>query len=138
PRSSFDTRVESVPPFIVEVASPSTVDRDLDVKRQLYEVLGAYLIFEPMGELLGTAVRAWHGSAPGAATGTAPPWEPWEPDGGGIWRSAVLGLGFQPRGASLRVVRPDGSPVPTWRELVRQVAQLQEELRRLRSETGTP
>jgi len=48
----------------------------------------------------------------------------------------VLGLGFQPRGTALRVVRPDGSPVPTWRELVQQVAYLQEELRRLRGGTG--
>jgi Uma2 family endonuclease len=143
PRTSYDTRVEPFPPFIVEVASSSTVDRDLDVKRRLYELLGAreYLIFDPTGESLGTVVRAWHSGAPGAATGTAPPWEPWEPDEGGIWRSAVLGLGLQPPGASLRVVRPNGSLVPTWRELIglpQQVARLQEELRRLRGETGTP
>lgn len=132
PRSSYDARVDPIPPFIVEVMSPSTADRDLEVKRRSYEWIGVreHLIFDPTGDQLGGAVRAWH-------TG-AMEWEPWEADESGTWRSAVLGLGFRPEGVLLRVVRPDDSIIPTRQEIEGQLAQLEEELRRLRGEQGMP
>lgn len=125
PRSSYDARVEPMPPFIIEVISPSTAGRDLEVKRRSYEWIGVreYLIFDPTGDQLGGAVRAWHSGAT--------QWEPWEPDASGTWRSAVLELGFRPEGVLLRVVRPDGSIVPTRQEL-------EEEVRQLRGERCAP
>jgi Uma2 family endonuclease len=132
PRSSYDARVEPIPPFIVEVISPSTAERDLEVKRRSYDWIGVreYLIFDPTGDQLGAAVRAWHMGAT--------EWEPWEPDESGTWCSAVLGLGFRPEGVLLRVIRPDGSIVPTRTEMEGRLAQLEKELRQLRSDQGTP
>ena len=133
PRSSYDARVEPVPPFALEVISPMSVDRDARVKRHSYELIGVreYIIFDPTGEELGSAVRAWH-QDPGRNPDDWPRWVPWEPDESGTWRSASLGLGFRPEGVLLRVQRPDGSLVETRGEMTRRVAELEEELRRLR------
>lgn len=136
PRASYDAHVDPVPPFIVEVASPSTVERDLDSKRRGYEILGVreYLIFDPTGESLGVPLLAWHASTAASGKQAALAWEPWEPDEQRTWRSDVLGLGFRPEGVLLRVVRPDGRIVPTRSQLTRQIAEMEAELRRLREQ----
>ncbi len=136
PRSSYNAFAEPFPRFVIEVLSSTSVDRDLRTKRRMYRVAGAreYLIFDPTGEGLGGAqVRAWR--LPTAeADQPIPEWEEWEPDVAGTWHSDVLGLGFRVDGMLLRVVRSDGVIMPTRQELARRVAELEEEIRRLRGE----
>jgi len=135
PRASYDTRVEPFPPFIIEVASKRTARYDSTEKDNAFRSLGTveYLQFDPTGEELGTQVqarrRASAASTPGQWT-----WQTWTPDQNGLWHSEVLGLGFRPEGVLLRVIRPDGSVVATRRELNRRVAELEQDLRRLRGQ----
>ena len=67
PRSSFDIGVEGVPPFVVEVASPSTWQYDVGPKGRSYGYVGVkeYIVFDPTAELLGTTVQAWHTTTDG-------------------------------------------------------------------------
>ena len=139
PRSSYNAFAEPFPRFIVEVLSSTSVTRDLNTKRRMYRVAGAreYVVFDPTGEWLrGAQVQAWRLPTVDADR-PMPEWEEWAPDEAGTWRSAVLGLGFRVEGMLLRVVRPDGSLMPTRQELdilPKRMAKLEEELRRLRGE----
>ena len=67
PRTSFDISVEGVPPFVIEVASPSTWEYDTGPKGRSYGYVGVqeYLVFDPTTDLLGMPVRAWHTTADG-------------------------------------------------------------------------
>src|SRR5438477_601024 len=50
PRQSFNIHVEGgLPPFVLEVTSPSSIARDREIKRVAYDELGAreYAIFTP-------------------------------------------------------------------------------------------
>ena len=62
PRNSFDVHDESVPPFVIEVASPSTWEYDTAAKRRSYGYVGVqeYLVFDPTTDLWGSPVLAWH------------------------------------------------------------------------------
>ena len=85
---SFRLEQDGAPLLVVEVASPSTVQADLDLqagKGWTYARAGVqeYLVLDPTGELIPELGRGWrlrHGV-----------YEPWQLDEGGHWRSAVLG-----------------------------------------------
>lgn len=137
PRTSWDAATEGVPPFVVEVASPATWEYDVSVKQRSYGYVGVQecLIFDPTSELLGTPVRAWHATEDGFV--------PWPPEADGRWHSAVLGIVMEPQGLLLRVYDSAGALVPIVgeqeqraREQARRIAELEDELRQLRRETG--
>jgi hypothetical protein len=63
----------------------------------------------------------------------------WEPDADGIYHSQLLDIAFRPDEALLRVLDPEGNPVPYWfenartaRALAQEMAELRAELERLR------
>jgi hypothetical protein len=103
PRSSFDVRVEGqFPEFVLEVVSPSSVERDEDVKRDAYEALGAreYALFTPRGD--GRSILD------GYLLNDVKRFEPWLPDSQGRLWSSVLGLHLIVRGTMLQAQTPDG------------------------------
>ena len=142
PRTSFDAVAEGVPPLVLEVASPRTWDYDVDVKEYLYHLAGVreYLVFDPTGELLGSAVRAWHQGPTG--------WETWRAGEDGRWHCATIGVSFRPEGTLLRVHDAEGAVMPILSELAREraalarqqealarrIAELEAENRRLRGD----
>src|SRR2546430_1732300 len=55
PRTSYDTRRDGpMPPFVIEVVSPSTWRADVGSKADAYQLAGVreYIVFDPTGELL--------------------------------------------------------------------------------------
>ena len=116
-RTSYDTRREGpMPQFVLEVASKSTWEDDVEEKRDLYQVTGVqeYVVFDPTGEFLPERVRAWHATEHG--------WQPWEPlvdaEAHAVWRSAVLGLSLRVEGPLLRFDHPVSGPLLVRREQV--------------------
>ena len=158
-RASYDTRTDGpMPPFIVEVASEGTWERDVGEKRDMYSRAGVqeYLVFDPTSDLLGEPVRAWY-----RVDNELIPWAPrLRADGVAVWESVVLGLAVRPEGLVLRFDHPTRGPLPLLRDMhirlaaeqavreaaetaltaerqakmeaVHRVAALEEELRRLR------
>jgi len=115
-RTSWDVAVEGVPPFVAEVASPSTWDYDAGAKGRAYWYVGVreYLLFDPTTELLGEEVRARRQTERGM-------WGPWEPEADGRWHSSVLGVSFRPQGTLLRVYDGQGVLLPTISEQTRRI-----------------
>jgi hypothetical protein len=133
PRSAFDARSDGVPPLLIEVSSPGTVDYDVNGKRIGYGLAGVreYLIFDPTAELLVTPVRAWHATDAGFVA--------WAAEADGRWHSRVLGISFAAEGRLLRIYDATGTRMPTFREQARAIAEqaraiaeLQAEIARLR------
>ena len=111
-RDSYDLAVEGVfPAFVLEVVSSSSVARDVDAKRRLYEALGAqeYVLFAPEPGLLEPRLQ-------GHRRGAARRFEPWAPDAAGRLWSDVLELWLAPEGSLLRAVQADGQPLLTYEE----------------------
>jgi Uma2 family endonuclease len=110
PLNSFDVALHGVPEVVIEVASGSTWDYDVTIKRRSYGHVGVreYLVFDPTAEFLGTSVRAWHATPRGFL--------PWRAGPDGRWHSSVLGVSFMPEGLLLRVYDRDGALVPTFDE----------------------
>lgn len=138
-RSSLILAADGPPALVIEVASPATaVERDVDLtaptgKPRVYETIGVgeYLVFDPAGTILGTQVWARRASPRGFV--------PWEPEAGGRWASAALGIAFEPHGLLLRVYDQEGMLVPLIDELAdlveeqaRRLAALEAEVRKLR------
>ncbi len=128
------------PVLVIEVASPATALgndvnlRDQNDKPQLYERIGVdeYLVFDPVGEMLGERIWARRRGPNGFVL--------WEPEADGRWHSA-LGISFAPQGMLLRVYDHEGRLVPLSMEFDamlaerdRRLAELETELRRLRGE----
>jgi hypothetical protein len=112
PRDSYDLAAEGVfPAFVLEVVSSSSVARDVDAKRRLYEALGAqeYVLFAPEPGLLEPRLQ-------GHRRGAAGRFEPWAPDAAGRLWSDVLELWLAPEGSLLRAVQADGQPLLTYEE----------------------
>jgi Uma2 family endonuclease len=108
-RTSLPIAIDGPPALIIEIASPSTVQNDLNLragKAGVYAAIGVaeYLVFDPTGEELGTLVWARR-NGPGGFV-------PWEPDANGHWDSTILGVSFAPVGALLRVYDRNGALVP--------------------------
>jgi len=111
-RESFDARQEGgFPPFVLEVVSPESRQRDLREKPRAYDLCGAteYAIFDP------------YATGPGQLTGYQRDgrgvWGPWPAGPRGELRSKVLGLTLVVEGLLLRFKDRDGNLLPIGEEL---------------------
>jgi Uma2 family endonuclease len=141
-RKEMSVQKDGPPALVVEVASPSTWEYDVnDVSGKVVGYLGIgveyYLVFDPTNELLGTPCRGWR------RVGGAP--RTWRQETDGSYRCASLGIALRPEGIILRVLDQDGQPVPTREERLEQlaaqadeIADLRAEIARLRSERLGP
>ncbi len=142
-RAEMSVRADGVPTLVIEVASPSTWEYDVntrDGKAWGYLSLGVpnYLVFDPRGDLLGEQCRGWQQEA-----GVI---RDWRPDADGRYHAVGLDVAFRPEGDFLRVFDPYGHPVLFGfekaqririqaRELdaqARRIAELEADLERLR------
>jgi Uma2 family endonuclease len=127
PRSSFDLEVEGdFPPFVLEVVSPSSADRDRTEKRDASEVLGGreYALFTPEADLPSTLE--------GYRRGERGTFEPWPKDDHGRLWSEVLGLYLLPQGTTIRAATRDGHLLPTLSESEAENERLRREIEELR------
>ena len=111
-RDSYDLEQEGVfPAFVLEVLSQSSVARDTDRKRRLYEALGAqeYMLFAPEPGLLEPPLQGYRRAKSGR-------FETLRPDALGRLWSEVLGLWLVAEGGALRAVQPDGQRLLTHEE----------------------
>ncbi len=102
-RTSYDLAAEGVfPPFVLEVVSPSSTERDQVEKLEAYDLLSAreYALFTPRE---GAA-----SSLEGYRRGTDGAFEPWLPDERGRLWSEVLELYLVVQGALLQAQTRDG------------------------------
>ena len=90
------------PPFVLEVVSPSSVQRDQVEKREAYELLGAreYALFTPR-DVAASTLEGYRRGASGA-------FEAWIPDAEGRLWSDVLGLYLVVRGALIQAQTREG------------------------------
>jgi hypothetical protein len=119
-RSSYDVEEEgSVPPFVLEVVSPRSVERDQVEKRRAYRMLGVqeYALFTPREEGPSTLV-GYRREASGAFV-------PWLMDSQGRLWSDVLGLFLVVQGRLLQAQTPEGHLLltPEQAEFARQRAE---------------
>jgi Uma2 family endonuclease len=129
-RQSYALEEEGVfPAFVVEVASPDSVDHDDAAKRTLYDLLGAeeYALFAP-GVAGVQETRLW-----GYRRGADGTLEDWAPDAAGRLWSTVLGLYLVVQGRQVRAADRDSRLLPTLRESQQARRQAEEEVERLRA-----
>lgn len=104
PRTSYHLVAEGqFPPFVLEVVSPSSVERDEQEKRRAYELLGAreYALFTPrVGQ--PSMLAGWRRGADGL-------FEPWHAAADGRLWSDVLALDLVVRGTLLQAQMADGT-----------------------------
>src|SRR5579883_1033183 len=121
--SAIDVQQAGLPWLVIEVASRSTVRRDVGEKAATYARHGIpeYLVFDPFGDLLGTqrgiaaGTQLWARRLPrdGQGQPVAGAYEPREPEADGRWHCTTPpGLSFAPRGLWLEVWDAQGQPVP--------------------------
>ncbi|HZS86601.1 MAG TPA: Uma2 family endonuclease [Chloroflexota bacterium] len=121
--SAIDVQQAGLPWLVIEVASRSTVRRDVGEKAATYARHGIpeYLVFDPFGDLLGTqrgiaaGTQLWARRLPrdGQGQPVAGAYGPWEPEADGRWHCLTPpGLSFAPRGLWLEVWDAQGQPVP--------------------------
>lgn len=102
-RQSFDSEREGgFPPFVLEVISPSSTERDEQEKLRAYDVLGVreYALFTPRADKESRLA--------GYCRGESGEFEPWLPDAGGRLWSEVLGLYLVVQGPLLQAETADG------------------------------
>jgi Uma2 family endonuclease len=138
PRSSFDVAVEGkFPPFVLEVVSPSSEERDQETKRKAYELLEVreYALFTPRASE-PSSLEGYRLTAEGT-------FKSWQPDAQGRLWSEVLGLFLVVRGRLLQAETADGrillTPEQTDEELQHaeaEIAQLRQEIERYRRQDG--
>jgi hypothetical protein len=138
PRQSFDIAVEGgFPPFVLEVVSPASIERDQDDKHRAYAFLGAqeYALFTPRPGTAST-LAGYRRDAAGAFV-------TWLPDDQGRLWSEFLGLFLVVQGRSLRAQLPDGRFLLTLNQATDALSQTtaaldraEEELDRLRREVA--
>jgi Uma2 family endonuclease len=128
---------EDDPPcFILEITSDSTRRMDLEVKRQLYEQQGVkeYLLFDPnwRGEP-ADAIRFYRLvpkedlDAPPHVNGIEYTYDQLLPEGGRYF-STTLGLWFEPHGAVVDLIRPDGTRLLDLPNALGKLAEVQKSL----------
>ncbi len=111
-RESFDARREGgFPPFVLEIVSPDSRQRDLVEKPRAYDLCGAteYAIFDPYTNGLGH-LTGYQRDARGT-------WGPWAVGPRGELRSKVLGLTLVVDGLLLRFQDANGNLLPIGEEL---------------------
>ncbi len=130
-RTSYDLRDEGVfPAFVLEVVSPSSVDRDLQDKYRLYDLLGAqeYAIFTPQAGQ--TPLQGYRRAEDGSFV-------PWSLEGGRLY-SAVLDLWLTStvvEGSRIvQAVTPSGVVLLTPEQEAAARTHAEEEVARLRAE----
>jgi len=110
-RSSYNLAEEGVfPPFVLEVASPSSLQRDTKEKVRAYGLLGAleYVLFTPASKTEAN-LKGYRWDARGRR-------QPWPTDAdGGLW-SEVLRLRLGLRGGILRAWTAQGDLLRTLAE----------------------
>ena len=138
-RAEMVVRTDGVPALIVEVASRSTWEYDVDArsgKAWGYLQVGVpnYLVFDPQGDWLGQQCRGWQ-----QEDGKI---RDWIPEADGRYHALLLNISFRPESDLLRVFGPDGQPVAFGfekaqriREQAQRIAALESELVRLRRQT---
>jgi Uma2 family endonuclease len=108
-RAEMQLRADGLPDLIIEVASPSTWEYDVDAvagKAWGYLSLGIanYLVFDPAGDLLGEGCRGWQCQA-----GEVRPWRSSED---GRYHALGLDISFKAEGSLLRTFDDhDGRPM---------------------------
>lgn len=134
-RSSLPIAIFGPPALVIEVMSPATaLSNDLSATGKLgaYAASGVteYLAFDIFGDYIAEMVRAWRLGPTGA-------YVPWEADTSRRWVSS-LGIAFAPQDGKLVVYDEAGELIPSYEDLAdaraeqdRQIAELQEALRRL-------
>jgi Uma2 family endonuclease len=131
PRSSYNVSEEGAfPVFVLEVVSPSSVERDNKDKLRAYRQLGAreYALFTPGAE--GAALLAGYRRD---RLGRMVPWQA-QADGS-LW-SDVLGVSLVLRGDLLRVQTAQGELLRTLEEAEAELEHLRHELNRQRDTTS--
>lgn len=142
-RREISARDEGIPALVVEVASASTWHYDVDTTQgKVFGYMGLgvpdYLVFDPTGEHLGQPCRGWQ-----VVDGVA---REWRPDADGRYQTQTLGIALRPENDLLRVLNPQGEPVPfayenahaarrlrqETEQQARELAELHAELERLR------
>jgi Uma2 family endonuclease len=135
-RTALDIATEGPPALAIEVASPSTVTNDVNLRdgkagAYAHSGIGEYLVFDPLAEYLASQV--WARRARGQE------FVPWEPESDGRWHSTALALSFAPLGALLRIYDGGGTLIPLITEQGRMLAErdrrivaLEAEIKRLR------
>ncbi len=118
-----------VPLFILEVASASTVGRDVGDKRLAYELAGVpeYMIFDT-GGVLSTPVLAWR------QAGSA--YVPWRVTDGGRWQSTALDVHIAPEPPFLSVWDRGVDRIERAADLRLRLEELEREVARLRKIAG--
>lgn len=132
-REEMTVSADGVPALIIEVASSTTWRHDVDTqtgKAFGYPYLGVsdYLVFDPLGALLGASCRGWQ-RQDGAV-------QEWQPQANGRYHTTVLDISFRPEGDLLRVFDSEGRPVAFYYEYAARVAELEAQLATLCGQTG--
>ncbi|MGI8826757.1 MAG: Uma2 family endonuclease [Chloroflexota bacterium] len=130
PRQSYDLMAgEPVPAFVLEVLSPESAARDVELKRGAYSELGVqeYALFAPTANLGEPALQGF------LRDEKVGDFVPWELVGERLW-SEVLGLWLVARGPELRVQQADGAFLRTYAETRQREKALEAEVDRLRTE----
>jgi Uma2 family endonuclease len=131
PRSSFDAEAEGgFPPFVLEVVSPSSTERDEVEKCQAYEFLGVreYALFTPRD---GAPSRL-----EGYRLGPDSRFGPWFPDATGRLWSETLGLFLVTNGALVQAQTPEGQLLLTPEQANAALRDAQEERQRVEVTLG--
>ncbi len=149
--ASISVAEAGVPLFVMEVASRSTGRNDTGDKQRAYEAIGVpeYIVFDPDGSVLRTPLRGWR-----LQSGV---YAPWAPDPDGWWHSASLAISFQATQPFMTVRDRSGQLIRLSRQVrqhaerleqrlseaeqarveqAQQIAELEEQVRRLRAQHG--
>ncbi|HWE64228.1 MAG TPA: Uma2 family endonuclease [Chloroflexota bacterium] len=126
-RGSLTLALDGPPVLIIEVASESTYDSDLDLERGkgwTYARAGVreYLVIDPTGLYLPEQIRAWRLEA-GA-------YQPWLPDERGYWQSRELPIAIAVEEGLAAIYSSAGRRQPREGEIATSLDQMAEELAR--------
>ncbi len=130
PRTSFDAVAEGgFPPFVLEVVSPSSTERDEVDKREAYELLKVreYALFTPRGDAPSRLE--------GYRLGPDGRFAPWLPDATGRLWSETLGLFLTVNGVLVQAQTADGQLLLTPEQASAALRDAEGELAALRSES---
>jgi Uma2 family endonuclease len=128
-RQSFDVATEGgFPPFVLEVVSPSSTERDEEEKRHAYELLGVreYALFTPR--------EGGRSRLEGYRRGADGRFAPWLPDEQGRLWSEALGLYLTVRGPLLQAQTREGRLLLTPQEASAALREAEEGRRRAEEE----